>query len=613
MVSIARSIPSFTSNRPEATHYHVLLNSVTQLRFAYLVKMTFLWCWAIGGLLSLRRSTLLAIVPLLGAVLCAAILPIYIFRRGRMYPRVRPHASLFLEAYHKLISKSMLRGSIIYLFSSSIVTEVYCYQFSDLSYFLPKLEFELARLNEKRLYINSFSFFLAIVYAAIHVITNKDQVSLPRVKTNPMTRLKSSIQPVLLESAKQSAASSLVFVLVYAIVRPRVWHTSVYFARIVKKLYRSSAYGGSFPFTPIHSLALAFTLFFIWNMANRLFLIYVTIGALYRGKGISEKSSDRNSTLISGLKSSKRAFTRRVAFQELNYIAHNNSTRRVTIFQDIAQPSAWQQIMVECLSLLVDLQTKFNLKPDHLKTAAATATTAATTATKGASTTALPVPVSGSPAPAPMKVRKENIFLTPAGNKTSPGRKLIEGLQDHNAEQSAKTIKQIEQIQSTYSQLFDYVQTKYALEFLRTRFGLPFRCTIQRQVAYLLADQDQISEGVSALTELVRYSLTEDTYGTVQRDIPRVLSELDKTITLLDEYLRSPPLHWSDVTNRTKLVKGVNPVGIGGIELDELEIVVDNLTEGFDLIARTFEKYLTNMSLTPEVYKRCGISIRANR
>ncbi|KAK9365125.1 nucleoporin protein Ndc1-Nup [Lipomyces kononenkoae] len=599
MVSLG-TLPHTASGRSEPTHYHVFYTAVLQLRYGHLSKMTFMTLWALGAPVSLvRHGIMMMFVPFLGLLGFIAIFPIYVLRKARIHTDTRTQPSIALEVYRRLFSKSYVRVSIIYLFSSYVITQIYCSEFSDLNVFLPKRDFELSKVNEKRIYISSLSVYIALAYAAIHCLQDKDRLVLPSVKTDPMLRVKRIIYPEFRKSFLLSAVLSIAFIPAYLPFRGNIWRISLYFARFLATLHKSTA-TGSFPITPLHSFLLSFTLLFMWNMANEMCTIYLTLGALHRGKGISEMSSDPNGTLLTGLRrGSKRQFTRRTAFQELRLIAYSDGRRRDSIYKDVEKPSTWQQISVECLNVLQSLRNNLVINSDIPGRTNPQQSVAPVSIHPGSIT---------SPTPPPLKMRRENIFLSAAPLNQSPAskleRRILEGLQDPQAVQSSTAIVWFQGLQKWLRRGREEFWT-HITSFLTTPYGAPFRCTIQRRVSKLVSNRELVSDAINALADLVVNSIVEDTFGTVQRDIPRILNEFDQTITLLDSFIVKPPLHWSDVSNKKKLVNGKNPIGSSNaIELDEVDILVEDLAEAFDRIVHTFDKYLLGMGLTPEVLTR---------
>ncbi|KAK9320643.1 nucleoporin protein Ndc1-Nup [Lipomyces orientalis] len=607
MVSLGRTLPQTASGRSEPTHYHVLYTAILQLRYGHLSKMTFMMLWALGSPVSLaRHGVVMMFLPVMGILGFIAIFPIYVLRKARLHTDSRPHPSLAIHLYRQIISKSYVRVSIIYIFSSIIITQIYCSEFSDLALFLPKRDFELSKVNEKRIYINALSVYVALIYAAIHCLQDIDRLSLPSVKTDPMLRVKQVVYPEFRKSLVLSVVLSIISIPVYLPFRGYLWRNSLFFGRFLATLHKSTA-TGSFPFTPLHSVLVTFTLLFMWSMANEMCTIYLTLGALHRGKGISERSSDPNGTLLTGLRrGSKKQFTRRTAFQELRFIAYHDGRRRDSIYKDVEKPSTWQQITSECLNVLEDLRNTLVINSDLSGKSKLQARSTVAVLTQPSPST--------SPTPPPIKMRRENIFLSAAPVNASPAskleRKLLEGLQDPQAVQSYSAIAWFQDMQKWLKrgkeELWNHV-----IAFLSTPYGAPFRCTIQRKVSKLVSNRELVSDAISALTDLVVNSMIEDTFGTVQRDIPRILSEFDQSITIMEMFIQKPPLHWSDVINKKKLVNGRNPVRTSdAIELDELDVLVDELTEAFDRIVHTFDKYLLGMGLSPDVYRRCGVSLR---
>ncbi|KAK9466893.1 nucleoporin protein Ndc1-Nup [Lipomyces arxii] len=596
MVAIVRSLPLAAAGRPEPVHYQVYYSSVMQVRFGHLSKLTVFAVFVLNALVSLlQRSILRIFAPITVGLGFAALFFVYGIRKARLHVENTVKSSLATEIYSRLIHINFVRAFIVYGISCCLLAYIYYGKFTNLSIFLPKQEFELTKLNEKRIYLNSLSIFTFLIYITLHLAQDQDRIMLAKVKANPMSKVQKAFVPAIKKSALCAVATSICFVPVYMFFRGSIWRSSLSFARMFTTLHRSSALG-PFPIAPFHSLLLTFYLNFLWNIGNDLFTIYMSVGALHRGKCISSKSNDPNGTLISGLRVSKRRFARAAAFQELSYIASSDGRRRELIYIDTEKPTAWQQILTECLLVLQDLRTRFqtaqgskDAKQSKLK-----------------QTVPQPDPFT-SPTPAPLKVRKENVFLSrgtkPAGPVKNEHR-VLDSLQDPKATQSSWVIEKL----ATGGSYFQIVKSKvavYAVTFLRSPLGVPFRCTVQRRVSMLINNPDLVSSAIFGLSNLVVNSMSEDTFGTVQRDIPRVLEELDKTLTVLEEFYEQPILHWSDVDNIERLQDGMNPMGEqDSIKLEEIDQISENLLEAFEGIYKKFNDYLSSMSVSADVYRR---------
>ncbi|KAK9473313.1 nucleoporin protein Ndc1-Nup [Dipodascopsis tothii] len=603
MVSIARSFPASPSAaRTDATHYHVVFSGVMQMRFGQLLKFTLIAMWALGIVLGWRHGILWAMfLPLAGAALSASIFPLYVARKANLHVDAREQPSLALTLYRRVGSPHFVRLTLIYGFSAAIITAVYCH-YCDLGLFLPRRDFELSKLNENRIYLNSLAAFVTLLMAGLHCARDYDRVQRPIHASGPDERARALAGPLVRSSARITGATATVFVVVYTALRNPIWRTTSYWVRLVVTLHRGNLYAPMSVSvrTFLHAYVLAFMLITIWQAANAMFSIYMTAGPRYRGQTISSRSPDRNGTLLAGLRARSRPFTRLTAFEELADIAFSDPPRRDEIYKDIDRQtqSMWASIYRECSAVLADVRTQIAPPP----------------ATPAAPAPAAPAPAASVPAadPAthPLRMRQENIFLAPVSGKFSTPqkleRRLLEGMQDPEARQSAATIDTLHGLQEKCHQTAaSYWQ--YIAHWLEHPYAAPLRCTIQRRARMLLPNPALPAHAIGAMCQFVVLSMYEDTLGTVQRDIPRVLDDLDSTILALDKLRSAPDLHWSDVENIRTVEAGLP------VPLDDVEMLLNRLHQGFEAITLRFEKYLKDMGLSANVWRRCKQVLRDNR
>ncbi|KAK9446950.1 nucleoporin protein Ndc1-Nup [Limtongia smithiae] len=597
------------SRRPEATHYHTLYSGVLQVRFGHLARVTLITAYVTGFTINLHHSWLWAIVPVDGFFLFASIFCLYVLRKARLHVDDRVQPSLALQVYRRIFSRAYLQIALIYILCAATITLIYKQKFASLNLYLPKKEFELAKLNEKVFFCFCLGIYNALVYALVHCILDIDLVVLPAAKTDPMQRVRKLIPHCLWRSTFMTIFMVTTFPLAYGLVRGSVWRAALAVFRIFKTLHRSNVLP-SFPWVPVHAVLLSFFLTFTWSFSNSLFTVYMTLGPIHRGKPISEKSSDPNGTLITGLRSSKRPFTKRTAYQELNIISHGDGRRRDSIYKDIEKPTVWSQICDECLSVIAAQRHAFELT--NVNKAAKNSARAPV-----ANAPTLITSPSSSPTPTQTKLRRGNVFLPGGPKALSPAvkleRRIVSSLQDPQATQSSAVIGWFQSgkqfIADSEKKFWRYVE-----EFLGSPYTMPFRYTIQRRERQLAPTPDIFADAVDALTEFVKHSLTEDTFGNVQRDITRIMDELDDTLTVFEQFRLTPPLHWSDVENKKKLINGMNPIDTPDeIYLDILLDLHDSVLYGFEEVVKIFWDYLPKMGLSQKVYDRCGVIVQPRR
>ncbi|KAK9461390.1 nucleoporin protein Ndc1-Nup [Lipomyces oligophaga] len=600
MPAIARAFPQTSSGRPEALNYHVIYSYILQHRFGHLVKTTFILLYLFFLAVRFRHGWIKAMLPFHALAMTFAVFCLFVVRKARLHVDIQCSPSLALQIWQRLCRRYFLAIVLVYCISSYIFVRFYCNEFSGLDIYLLKKELELARVNERRTVLYFLAFFDGSFIAVIHCLADFDLIRLPEVKTDPMTRVIAAITPSVLCAFLGSFFSLILGTISYWLLRTPIWRTWLGLRRWLASwskntdLYRSNI-PGPFPFPVVHELLMSFMLFFIFFMANEMFSIYMSRGAIHRGKPISEKSSDPNGTLISGLKSYKRNFSRRTAYQELSYLARNSSKRRDSIYKDIEKPTIWSQICGECLNVILEMRKPFELENPNVANPLTSKTFAHITSS----------PTDGTIQKSPtIKTRRENIFVSSKGklSASSIERKLVSSSQDPKAVQSSTVVGWFSELQATVYQGYEAL-CSYVVIFLSTGLGFPFRRTIQRKTMILAANKYMFFDAVEGLSQLVCFSITEDLYGTVQYDISRILTEYNNTLTIFELFMDSPPLDWTDVENKQYIVKGHNYDRL--IPLPEVQDLYESVYLGLDRIVGTFKPHLAGMGLTADVLQRC--------
>lgn len=211
---------------------------------------------------------------------------------------------------------------------------------------------------------------------------------------------------------------------------------------------------------------------------------------------------------------------------------------------------------------------------------------------------------SASPTPIAVKPRKDNIFVSSRASPiVSVESKVLRSVQDPQAVQSAMVLGWLEQLQTAVTTAFRRLGI-YSEVLAESQLSVPFRWTIERKVARLASEKDFFEDAVMALAFFLDYSLAEDTYGTVQHDIPRIMNELELTMSTFERFRENPPLEPSDVAaKRIRMETG------GPVELIELEELYNTVETGFAMIYQRFEEYVDGIPLTANVQRRCSLYV----
>lgn len=131
------------------------------------------------------------------------------------------------------------------------------------------------------------------------------------------------------------------------------------------------------------------------------------------------------------------------------------------------------------------------------------------------------------------------------------------------------------------------------MQLLRSPFGHPFRQTLRRRACVVVlgtpySNLSVIVDAIDALTRLAVSSLTEDSYGRVQADVPAIIRTFTNTISNLETFMQNLPVHWTDVEFSEQQ---------GGKRVEEVDVVISELRKGLKELLEAFGGYADNLGL----------------
>lgn len=275
---------------------------------------------------------------------------------------------------------------------------------------------------------------------------------------------------------------------------------------------------------------------------------------------------------------------------ELAIIARDFQPRRKAIYQDIDRKDGpmWSQVYSICLNIVKDLETRvdnYGKKPD------------------APSTEVVPAKTDNSMTRPNMQVSKEQILVSTPARKTlrSEVEKVVgqtalspssrsrlspivqkgladaKGAVDSFARQAAGT--------DNPNNAFHH-WTRLALD---SPLGTPFKQTFHRRLTTVVletpyAEPSLIINAISALTRLAVFSLAEDSYGNVQRDVSTIIRTFTAVITKLENFKAGFPVHWTDFA--------------GSKDCAEVDAVLVTLKEGLKQLIVSFGPYSRDLRLS---------------
>lgn len=249
----------------------------------------------------------------------------------------------------------------------------------------------------------------------------------------------------------------------------------------------------------------------------------------------------------------------------------------------------WSQVYSICLNIVKSLETRvddYGKKPDAPSMKVVPANTDDKSATRPY-----------------MQVSKEQILLSTPAKKTlrsevekvvgqnamSPGSRSrlspivqkgladAKGAVDSFARQAAGT--------DNPNNAFHH-WTRLALD---SPLGTPFKQTFRRRLTTVVlgtpyAEPSLVINAISALTRLAIFSLAEDSYGNVQRDVSTIIRTFTAVTTKLEKFKTDFPVHWTDFE--------------GSRECAEVDAVLATLKQGLKQLIASFGPYARDLRLT---------------
>ncbi|RUP49769.1 hypothetical protein BC936DRAFT_141523 [Jimgerdemannia flammicorona] len=425
-----------------------------------------------------------------------------------------------------------------------------------------------AQLSEQIIFIVLHNLGLGAAYGIYHLVQERYYLRFPVIQQTQSWAIKGRLPTVAANSARFAGYA---FAAAYVVF--------FFFGRMI---YRYQAGFLGYFITILRSPVIRFRwfdfhLFFrtflngmfaatCWELVDQIFDVFFTEPTY-----VSDEVADSNGCLASGLKLADKPYFRALAFLELWNISKYNKQRRTILFCDIlSAPTAWQQVSCECMKvvneLTVELENEFK-KPEE-----------------GSSNGTLPVPDSRptqhTTGGNKLSAVSTNIFLTK--NKTSLLDKLkdpappprIDAAAGSSASEAVPNIFRKSErapslqpdnflfespprqqptsllteeakrqgVEYTKKQLHDaVVLLKGHLEG-RAWGRILLANTIERRTRHLFRNLQVQIWAIEALSCLTAASYREDEYGSVQRDIPKVIECLLACLMAIEAYLQRPPL-----------------------------------------------------------------------
>ncbi|OAQ34698.1 hypothetical protein K457DRAFT_28086 [Linnemannia elongata AG-77] len=429
-----------------------------------------------------------------------------------------------------VISTSVLHAFILAPSSNSFAN------FSELVVFIN--EKGLPQINERYILTRTFSIIFGVVYGVRHLIYQKDWLAFPEIQLSTVDYIFNNYWKQVVSSAGAfSLRITGAFWIVYNILLSRLLVNTAMRFVADDILYHAPQYGPRW-----YSLGLAIRLFFT-SFSISIFLESIHLVCdhfLSKKMNVSGGSIDPNACLISGLKVDGSNTTPETlltyhAFQELAQLTGHSPARRKDIFNDAgSSPSSWTQISSHCIVLLNKAATRINTVP--AKPSSASVGKPATAALGSTVRRRLPPGQGGAFESNIFRPSKHDHFfdsLKGLSTEEILAKSRAEAAKDTTKAPSTVTPKdRLELIAFRWiSNKVKELALKYP-DLQRHLSVIP-----EKEILRSTDDFHLILWAFQSLARLVAASYDEDSYGMVQKDIPKVLESMLELLMTLESFL----------------------------------------------------------------------------
>lgn len=477
--------------------------------------------------------------------------------------------------------------------------------------------------------------YLAAVQTCMHLYSERDTVALLKVEEDkqqatatetktakPTDKLRENAPAVAQWSFKLTILGLVTIMPIYLIfLRRTAWSWMYFFGKVFFHNLPINAAPAGFIHLPgliWQSGSSSFMLILLWEFSNAIFTVYVAQPPLKKDNPLTSeikdnagsyitKSQDPNGSLLNGLKS-KKEIPKTFAFWELSLISTQSDTRRKTIFSEVDRKtgSTWSQISTACLSEIEDIRSRIRASQEP---AEGRAKLAAEELARKQQEHLIGHPKTepmGLPSIANRGVQEGEVFAKQSSSFAQNVGGFAKSIgQSPNAqnplaprarralEWSTDKVLSKEQQAQFSKQGLGKETNGYALRFLQTPIGEPFRKTFARLANAVIfgvprSNLVNIVHAVRSLSALVLASLKEDDYGQAAKDVPAIIRTYTAAIADMQKFLIILEPSWTDVEFNASKSRQVR----------EVADVIQELRNGLEQMLLAFGEYASSLGLS---------------
>lgn len=279
------------------------------------------------------------------------------------------------------------------------------------------------------------------------------------------------------------------------------------------------------------------------------------------------------------------------------YISHCSERRRKLIFEDIDRTggSAWEQVRSACLGLVLSISdriTQFQSPPNP--------------SSRQQHVNVETLPRLSAP------LRQDPIFSKPLpliSNRAKIESNFGAIAKSYGQQPSPFLFPRTKQIinitrnklltPETEDQLLRITPASlrpsfdgYLMWILNSSFGWPFRQRFDRIIRSIVFESPdgqfgQIVDAIDVLSALTVASLEEDKFGKVSKDVALLIQTYGATISVIEAFVASVPVHWTDTEFKSR-------------EVVEVDTVLAFLKSGLKEMLCSFSEYAKDLGISEQ-------------
>lgn len=390
--------------------------------------------------------------------------------------------------------------------------------------------------NEHLFFCILYGWFSGLCYGVCYYVHKDDLLVFPSIQQRKLFRLRGHLSSHVTEALLWTLKCLRVFYPLYFFCGgyARFSVTSKLSLHLNPAVPELTSLAGLVDVRLLLHLVLAGTLLHVcWSFGLRLFRTFQTEAVCF--PVVATFSGETSRLLVTALQTSTRPLLLHLAYQDLSRLALHSSQRRRQSYSldQEGRPAVWDQIAEECIARIASLTARLGGKSTsgHV-----TPPPAVNFATNDVTLKGWPSP-SYKPLSSPGATRRGVAYEKARLWSYSPGVEGVPPAYSPAAPEPPKKPAKLKQLHTALKALPGRLKEKLKRKPFFIHFLSEFPEAASQET---YADCRLQVWAVLSLSQLAAASYTEDSYGVVQRTLPRILSTLIDLAQVMDRHVKAP-------------------------------------------------------------------------